>query len=98
MSPAPTKGPISQRELVKTLIVLIDAAMAPNSTAHKDIARAKIRQLLAVAHWRTPFIGHNLGTRRSRFLNSIGLWTPSSWTMPGWKGSPIRNDHGEVEE
>ena len=96
--PAPTKGPISQRELARTLIALIDAAMAPNSTARKDQARAKIRQLLAIAHWRTPFIGHNLGARRSRFLNSIGCWTPTGWAIGGWQGDRIRNDHAKVSE
>ncbi len=100
MSPAPTKGPVSQRELCGTIIALVDAARAANSTAHKDIARSKLRALLTdpTVNWRTPFLAHNIGVHRARFLNSIGLWTPSSWTQPGWKGDPIRTDHGEIEE
>lgn len=87
MSPV-RKGPIAQRELVGTLIQLIDAARAGNSTAHKDIAKSKLRALLSDpdANWRTPFIGHNLGARRSRYLDSIGFWTPSTWTTGGWTG------------
>ena len=87
MSPT-AKGPVPQRELARTMIVLIDAARAANSTAHKDIAKAHLRTLLSnpEVNWRTPFIGHNIGSRRSRYLSSIGLWTPSSWTVGGWTG------------
>jgi hypothetical protein len=97
MSPA-TKGPISQRELLKVMLALIDTARARNSSMHKDIAKSKLRALLSdpAVNWRTPFIGHNLGARRSRYLNSIGLWTPSAWTAGGWTGPVAEKvDDGE---
>lgn len=96
MSPAPTKGPISQRELLPTLIALIDAAKAPNSTAHKDIARSKLRTLLETANWRTGFILWNLGPARCKYLASIGFWMPSKHLMRGpWQG---QTEPPEIEE
>lgn len=92
MSPA-LKGPVSQRELVTTLKTLIDDSMAPNSTAHRDIARTKLRALLAEANWRTPFIFNNLSSRRCRYLASIGHWVPSRWMLREW-GKPEVPDVG----
>lgn len=87
MSPA-AKGPISQRELLRTLLALVDTAKAKNSSMHKDRAKRALRTLLGDpdVNWRTPFIGHNLGARRCRYLASIGFWTDARWRIGGWTG------------
>ncbi len=97
MSPGARKGPIAQRELAATLVALIDAAMAANSTAHKDIARSKLRAILGdpAMNIRTPFIGHNLGAKRSRWLNSFGFWVPMKWVEGGWTGPKAEAPEGE---
>lgn len=84
MSPA-LKGPVSQRNLLKQLVPLIDAAMAPNSTAHRDIARGRLRVLLDTTNWRTIFIYRNLSSRRCRYLASIGYWVPSNYMQREWR-------------
>ena len=94
MSPAQT-GPVSQRDLVKLLVPLIDAAMAPNSTAHRDIARTKLRELLETANWRTSFVLNNISTRRARYIASLGHWVPSKWMLADWKGFP-KTDHADA--
>ena len=81
-------GEVTQRELVPTLNTLIDAAMAPNSTAHRDIARSKLRRLLETANWRTSFVLNNIGPKRSRYIASIGFWVPSRWTLSSYKRRP----------
>lgn len=96
MSPAPTKGPVSQRELVPTMIALIDAATAPNSTAHRDIARNKIRTILEAANWRTGYVLWNLGPTRCKYLASIGHWVPSKYLFrDSWHG---KAQPPEIEE
>lgn len=78
MSPARI-GPVSQRDLVRQLVPLIDAAMANGATAHRDLARAELRDLLATAHVRTPYVLRNLNPRRCRYLASIGFWVDSKY-------------------
>jgi hypothetical protein len=96
MSPAHIKGPIAQRELLVELKALIDAARVPNSTAHKDIARAKLRTLLETANVRTGYIGHGLGPTRCKYLASIGFWMPSKHLMrEPWQG---KTEPPEVSE
>jgi hypothetical protein len=72
------KGAIPQRQLVQMLNVLIDDALAKNSTAHRDIARAKIRELLKPddRSWQTGFVLNNLSVRRCRYLAGMGLPVP----------------------
>jgi hypothetical protein len=83
-------GPVSQRDLVPLLNGLIDAAMAKNSTAHRDIARSKLRELLSdpAVNWRTSFVLNNVGATRSRYVASIGFWVPSKWLLVDWKRRP----------
>jgi hypothetical protein len=96
MSPAHAKGPVTQRALLPLLIELIDAAKAPNSTAHKDIARSRLRALLDTTNWRTDWISHNLGPARCKFLASLGYWTASKHLMRGpWQG---KTEPPEVSE
>lgn len=76
MSPARI-GPVSQRDLVRQLVPLIDAAMANGATAHRDLARAKLRDLLVSSHWRTTYVMRNLNPKRCRYLASIGFWVPT---------------------
>jgi hypothetical protein len=91
VSPAPTKGPVSQRELLPRLVKLIDDARAPNSTAHRDIARSKLRALLETTNWNTAWLAHNLGATRCRYLGSIGYWVPTKFlSSTGW--SPKLSD------
>lgn len=87
MSPART-GPLSQRDLVVTLRALIDAASAANSTAHRDIARRELREVLDTAHWRTTFVLGNIGPRRCRYLASTGHWVGSKFLLTDWRKRP----------
>ena len=91
------KGPISQRDLVPLLEDLIDAASAKNSTAHRDIARTKLREVLETANWRTSFCLNNIGPRRTRFIVSMGHWVPTKWALVDWKKRPGEDkaDHEE---
>lgn len=93
--PAPKKGPVSQRDLVPLLVAMIDAAMAKNSTAHRDIARDKLRWLLENTNWRTSWVLNNIAPKRCRYLSSIGYWTPTRWSFPekAWPGT----DKAEAE-
>lgn len=97
MSPAPAKGPVTQRELVPLLKDLIDAAMARNSTAHRDIARSKLRTLLETTNWRTSFVMNNLSSRRLRHIASLGYWVPSKWVLLDWKQQP-KTDQASANE
>jgi hypothetical protein len=94
-----TKAPIAQRELVPVMKVLIDAAMSKQSTAHRDIARSKLRAILddPDSNWRTSFVLNNLAPRRCRYLASIGYWVPTRWTLTDWKIRP-GEDKPEAEE
>lgn len=80
-----TKGPISQRALVPELKALVDAAMAPNSTAHRDIARSRLRELLETTNWRTSFVCNNISSRRCKYIASLGYWVPQKWLLYDWK-------------
>lgn len=73
------KGAIAQRELVGVLRDLIDDAMRPQSTAHRDVARSKLRSTLAETNWETSFIFTNLSTKRCRYLASLGYPVPGRW-------------------
>jgi hypothetical protein len=88
------KGPVSQRDLVPMLKELIDAAMAPNSTAHRDIARGRLREVLNTANWRTSYVLNNISPKRARYIASIGHWVPAKWTLTDWKMRP-GEDKGE---
>lgn len=86
--PTPVKGSVQQRELVPVLCTLIDEARRPQSTAHRDIARSKLRALREDANWNTAFVLHNLGSRRCRYLASLGWPVPSRYLMRPWGGNP----------
>lgn len=88
------KGPISQRSLVKLLVPLIDAAMAPNSTAHRDIARSELRALLnnPEVAWRTIWVLRSLNPKRCRYLASLGYPIPSRHLWREYKGVEERTD------
>jgi hypothetical protein len=94
-----SKAPISQRDLVPVLNTLIDAAMAKNSTAHRDIARAKLRAILEdpTSNWRTSYILNNIAVTRCRFIASLGYWIPSKWLLVDWKRRP-GVDKGDPDE
>lgn len=95
MSPV-RKGPISQRDLLPLLKELIDDSMAGSSSAHRDLARSKLREILETANVRTPFIMHGLIGRRARYLNSIGFWVPMQYHYGTWNGpkEPKVDDEG----
>ena len=75
MSPA-KKGDLTQRELVPTLKRLIDDASSKQSTAHRDIARMRLREILESANWRTAYVLRNISSRRCRFIAGMGFWVP----------------------
>lgn len=75
MSPA-RKGDIAQRELVPRLKILIDDASSKQSTAHRDIARMRLREILEKTNWRTPYVLRNISSRRCRYIASMGFWVP----------------------
>lgn len=79
--PAKVIGTVPQRELVKQLVSLIDDAMRPQSTAHRDIARSGLRKLLAEANWNTSYVLNNISIRRCRYLASLGYPVPSRWLI-----------------
>lgn len=73
------KGPISQRDLVRILPALIDAARAKVSTRTRDDARDALREVLAVAHWQTPHVLKNLNSKRCRWLTTRGYVIPTRY-------------------
>jgi len=85
-----SRAPVSQRDLVPIMKELVDAAMAKNSTAHRDIARSKLRAILEdpTSNWRTSYVLNNLGPKRCRFIASIGHWVPTKWALVDWKHRP----------
>ena len=91
---APKKGPISQRELARILPPLIDVAAGKVSSRTRDEARAVLREILAVAHWETPFVYHNLKQRRCRFLTRMGYSIPSKWLLNLGTDASIRQWRG----
>lgn len=70
------KGPMSQRELVQVLRIIIDTARARAASRTRDDARSALRQLMATANWRTPYVLRNLGARRCRYLMGLGYDVP----------------------
>ena len=70
------RGPMPQRELVSVLRVLIDTSRAKVSSRTRDDARATLRELLANANWRTPYVLRNIGARRCRYLMGLGYDVP----------------------
>lgn len=84
----PVKGDVAQRELVPLLVELIDAASRPQSTAHRDIARSKLRALRSTTNWNTPFVLNGISTRRARYLASLGWPVPSRWLLKLGQGKP----------
>lgn len=75
----------TQRELVPLMCELIDAASAKGATAHRDIARTKLRKVLAEENWNNSYILNNLSSRRCKYLAGLGLPVPSKWLLRDWK-------------
>lgn len=80
MSPA-KKGDITQRELVPTLKLLVDDASSKQSTAHRDISRMLLREILETANWRTPYVLRNISSRRCRYIASMGFWISGEYLL-----------------
>lgn len=83
-------GPMPQRELIVVLSSLIDAAMAKNSTAHRDIARSRLREMLKPEEtwWQTAFCFNNISVKRCRYLASMGLPVPMRFQSSFMKSRP----------
>lgn len=71
------KGEYSQRELLLVLKDLIAQASAKGASAHRDLARARLREVMANESWDTEYILYNLAAKRCRYLRSLGY--PISW-------------------
>jgi hypothetical protein len=71
-------GPVSQRDLVRLLCPIIDAAKAKASSRTRDDARKTLRHLLNEAHWQTPYVRQNLGVRRCRYIAGLGYPMPAA--------------------
>lgn len=76
----PKKGAYSQRELVKILKPIIDAAAGGVSSAHRDIARSKLRTILGAAKWNTAYVLNNLGPTRTKWLRAHGYPADARFT------------------
>jgi hypothetical protein len=83
MSPARI-GNVSQRDLVPLLAATIDAAKG-HPSAHRDIARARLREL-KLEHWNTPYVLNQISTRRCRFLQSLGWPVSGYYAFKGYRG------------
>ena len=66
------KGAISQRQLIKVLVPLIDAAMSKAPSRGRDEARRMIREVLTASNWKTVYVLRNLTSRRCRYLSKMG--------------------------
>jgi len=75
------KGPVSQRQLVKVLTVLIDTSRGKVSSKTRDDARRTLRELMAVANWNTPFVCRNIGAKRARYLRGLGYPVPIEYAI-----------------
>ena len=78
---SPQKGPVPQRELVRLLDALIDAAKVKYASATRDQARYELRRLMAEANWNTPYVLRNIGARRCRYLAGLGYDVPSEFSL-----------------
>lgn len=75
-SPRTRKGPMSQRDLVRTIGALVDASRSRSASRTRDEARAALRLLLDSANWRTPHVLRNIGYRRCVFIARMGYPVP----------------------
>lgn len=66
------KGPISQDSLCKLLKPIIDTARAKSASKSRDDARRLVRRMMAETNWNTPFVLTRIGTKRCRYLSSLG--------------------------
>lgn len=70
---------VGQRQAVTLLRPLIDASMSKAPSRTRDDARRAVRELIANANWRTPFVLRNIGCRRARYLARLGLDVPAQY-------------------
>ncbi len=75
------KGPVPQRKLLVLLRSLIDTSRSKAASRTRDEARAALRELMATTNWHTPYVLRNLGTKRCRYLSSLGYDIPVEDTM-----------------
>jgi hypothetical protein len=72
INPQVRKGPISQDQLCVLMKPVIDAARSKAASRTRDDARALLRRMIAETNWNTPFVLTRLGTKRCRYLSSLG--------------------------
>lgn len=78
-------GNYAQRDLVPLLAATIDAARG-HPSAHRDIARARLRELRS-EHWNTRYVLNQLSTRRCRFLAAQGWPVDGYYLFKGYRGA-----------
>jgi hypothetical protein len=61
------------------MVPLIDAASAKGASAHRDVARSRLRAMRKTENWDTTYILNNLSSRRCRYLASLGWPVSSRW-------------------
>ena len=88
----------TQRELVPVLVGLIDAAMAKGATAHRDIARSRLREVLRDEHWDTSFVLNNISVKRCRYLASLGYPVPARWAFREHGFSGGRSERSKAKD
>jgi hypothetical protein len=74
-------GPLGQKRLVLVLRVLIDTSRGKAASKTRDDARRALRELMAVANWRTPYVMRNLAAKRCRYLRGLGYDVPLEYAM-----------------
>ncbi len=82
MKPGEKIGPLSQSELVEYLPIVIDTARSRAASKQRDDAPAMLKAIMATTHWKTSYVQHNLGTRRCRYLYTLGYPVDERWIMP----------------
>jgi hypothetical protein len=65
--------------LVPILVGLIDDAAAKGASAHRDLARTRLRTILKEENWNTSYVLNNISVRRCRHIASLGYPVPSRW-------------------
>lgn len=75
------RGPVSQKQLLLMLRVLIDTSRGKAASRTRDEARRALRELLAMANWNTSYVLRNLGARRCRYLSGLGYPVPAELAL-----------------
>ena len=88
-------GKHTQRELVPILVNLIDDAGAKGASAHRDLARIRLRTMLKEENWNTSYVCNNLSVRRCRYIAGLGYPVPSKWLFREYGKSVSKDPWGE---